>query len=58
VAVSKIRSPVPVEEYLRIQRRYAHLFADPPRTDVIEKIQARADRNIRRFRLLDGEVAA
>jgi pyruvate ferredoxin oxidoreductase beta subunit len=58
VAVSKIRSPVPVEEYLRIQPRYAHLFADPPRTDVIEKIQARADRNIRRFRLLDGEVAA
>jgi hypothetical protein len=41
-----------VEEYLRLQRRYAHLFGDPPRTDVIEGIQATADRNIRRFGLL------
>jgi len=53
--VSKIRRPLPVEEYLRAQRRFAHLFGDPPRTDVISRIQARADRNIRRFGLLqDG----
>ena len=52
VSVSKIRRQVPVEEYLRPQRRYAHLFGDPPRTDVIAKIQERADRNIRRFGLL------
>jgi pyruvate ferredoxin oxidoreductase beta subunit len=51
--VSKIRRPVPVEEYLRAQRRFAHLFGDPPRTDVIARIQARADRNIRRFGLLE-----
>jgi pyruvate ferredoxin oxidoreductase beta subunit len=51
-AVSPIRQRVPVEEYLRPQRRFAHLFADPPRTDVIERIQAIADRNIRRFGLL------
>jgi pyruvate ferredoxin oxidoreductase beta subunit len=50
--VSKIRRPVPVEEYLRPQRRFAHLFGDPPRTDVIARIQAKADRNIRRFGLL------
>jgi pyruvate ferredoxin oxidoreductase beta subunit len=50
--VSKIRRPVPVDEYLKLQRRYAHLFKDPPRTDVIERIQAIADRNIRRFDLL------
>jgi hypothetical protein len=43
---------VPVEEYLKPQRRYAHLFGDPPRTDVIARIQERADRNIRRFGLL------
>jgi pyruvate ferredoxin oxidoreductase beta subunit len=55
VAVSKIRRPVPVEEYLLPQRRYAHLFRDPPRTDVIELIQARADRNIERFGLRDAE---
>jgi pyruvate ferredoxin oxidoreductase beta subunit len=57
VAVSKIRRPVPVEEYLRLQRRFAHLFGDPPRTDVIEHLQAGADRNIRRFGLVE-EVAA
>jgi len=55
VSVSKIRRRVPVEEYLRPQRRYAHLFGDPPRTDVIEHIQANADRNIRRFGLLEDE---
>jgi pyruvate ferredoxin oxidoreductase beta subunit len=55
VSVSKIRRQVPVEEYLRPQRRYAHLFREPPRTDVIERIQGIADRNIRRFGLLpDG----
>jgi pyruvate ferredoxin oxidoreductase beta subunit len=53
--VSKIRRPLPVEEYLRAQRRFAHLFGDPPRTDVIARIQARADRNIRRFGLLQDE---
>jgi pyruvate ferredoxin oxidoreductase beta subunit len=57
-AVSKIGHPVPVEAYLRLQRRFAHLFGDPPRTDVIERIQAIADRNIRRFGLLEEEAAA
>jgi len=53
-AVSRIRRPVAVTEYLRLQRRYAHLFGEPPQTDVIERIQARADRNIERFGLLAG----
>jgi pyruvate ferredoxin oxidoreductase beta subunit len=53
-SVSKIRRPVPVEEYLKLQRRYAHLFGDPPQTEVIAKIQERADRNIRNFGLLAG----
>jgi pyruvate ferredoxin oxidoreductase beta subunit len=56
VSVSKIRRPVPVEEYLRLQRRFAHLFGDPQRTDVIGRLQALADRNIRRFGLVE-EVA-
>jgi pyruvate ferredoxin oxidoreductase beta subunit len=51
--VSKIRRPVPVDDYLRVQRRFAHLFGDPPRTDVIARIQALADRNMRRFGLLE-----
>ncbi len=53
VSVSKIRRRVPVEDYLRQQRRYAHLFGATPRTDVIQKIQAIADRNIERFGLID-----
>jgi pyruvate ferredoxin oxidoreductase beta subunit len=53
VSVSKIRRQAPVEEYLRLQRRFAHLFGDPPRTDVIERLRAIADRNIRRFGLLE-----
>jgi pyruvate ferredoxin oxidoreductase beta subunit len=55
VAVSKIRHRTPIEEYLKLQRRYAHLFGDPPRDDVIARLQAIADRNIRRFGLLDEE---
>ena len=53
VGVSKIRRQVPVEEYLRLQRRFAHLFGDPPRADVVQRLQEIADRNIRRFGLLE-----
>jgi pyruvate ferredoxin oxidoreductase beta subunit len=56
-SVSPIRSRVPVEEYLRLQRRYAHLFGDPPRSDVVDRLQALADRNIRRFGLIESEDA-
>jgi len=52
-AVLKIRRKTPVEEYLKPQRRFAHLFAPTPRPDVIARIQAIADRNIRRYGLLD-----
>ena len=52
VAVTRLRGPrVPVEEYLRRQQRYAHLFAEPPRTEEIAAIQAIADRNIARYGL-------
>jgi pyruvate ferredoxin oxidoreductase beta subunit len=57
VAVSPIRQRVSVEEYLRTQRRFAHLFGDPPQADVIAQLQSRADRNIRRFGLLAEEAA-
>ena len=53
-----VEGPINVEDYLRLQRRFAHLFGDPPRTDVVERLQALADRNIRRFALLEeAEVA-
>jgi pyruvate ferredoxin oxidoreductase beta subunit len=54
-AVSRIRRNVPVEEYLRPQKRFAHLFTGDGRPDVIARLQSLADRNIRRFGLLDGE---
>jgi pyruvate ferredoxin oxidoreductase beta subunit len=49
-----IRRPLPVEEYLKPQKRYAHLFSPKPRIDVIAKLQALADRNIRKYNLLEG----
>ena len=58
VNVSRIRRRRPVEEYLRPQKRYAHLFGDPPRTDILEALQERADRNVRRFGLVDAEETA
>ena len=50
--VSKIRRRASVEEYLKPQRRFAHLFSPKPRTETIAAIQAIADRNIRKFALL------
>ncbi|MGD1013883.1 MAG: thiamine pyrophosphate-dependent enzyme [Acidimicrobiales bacterium] len=49
-----IRRRVPVQDYLARQRRYAHLFGAHPRADVVERIQAMADRNIERYGLLDA----
>jgi pyruvate ferredoxin oxidoreductase beta subunit len=56
--VTKIRRRLPVEEYLRPQRRFAHLFGPKGHPDMLARIQADADRNIRRYGLLDEEVAA
>jgi pyruvate ferredoxin oxidoreductase beta subunit len=52
-AVTRIRHHVPVEEYLRPQKRYAHLFGTPGHPEMLAQLQASADRNIRRFGLLD-----
>jgi pyruvate ferredoxin oxidoreductase beta subunit len=57
-AVSRIRRRQPVEAYLRPQKRFAHLFGDPPNTAVIAQLQALADRNIRRYGLLEPREAA
>ncbi|MGC1419880.1 MAG: thiamine pyrophosphate-dependent enzyme [Acidimicrobiales bacterium] len=57
--VSPIRHRTPVEPYLSIQRRYAHLFGDHGRPDIIARIQGIADENIARYGLLtDAEAPA
>jgi len=60
-AVTKIRHRVPVEDYLRPQKRFAHLFASgsqPGHPEMLARVQADADRNIRRFGLVNDEVPA
>jgi pyruvate ferredoxin oxidoreductase beta subunit len=54
VGVSTIRKKAPVADYLRLQARYAHLFSSPDGAGVIARLQAKADRNIARFGLLDA----
>ncbi|MGZ7497125.1 thiamine pyrophosphate-dependent enzyme [Corynebacterium sp. ZY180755] len=54
-SVAKIRRPQPVENYLRPQRRFAHLFKKGADPEVITRLQALADRNIARYNLIDAE---
>ena len=54
-SVMKLRRPTPVEEYLKPQRRFAHLFKKGGDQEAIRRIQAGADRNIRRYNLVDDE---
>jgi len=53
-----IRKREPVESYLRIQQRFAHLFVPSVDAARIARLQAIADRNIRRFGLLPSEKAS
>ena len=50
-AVSPIRHRVPVEDYLRPQRRFRHLFEPERRTDVIARLEAMAEANVTRYGL-------
>ena len=57
--VHKIRRRVPVEDYLKPQRRFAHLFKkDHEDRERIGRIQAMADANIKRFGLIDDKADA
>jgi pyruvate ferredoxin oxidoreductase beta subunit len=53
VSVSKIRRRRPVEDYLKPQRRFAHLFSPKVNTEAIARIQQMADRNIRKYGLTE-----
>jgi pyruvate ferredoxin oxidoreductase beta subunit len=52
-AVTPIRHREPVQAYLKAQKRFAHLFGEPGQPEMVARIQADADRNIRRFGLLE-----
>jgi pyruvate ferredoxin oxidoreductase beta subunit len=45
---------VPIEDYLKPQKRFAHLFGQTPDAATIARLQSIADRNIRRYGLLDA----
>ena len=49
--VTKIRRRVPVEAYLQPQKRFAHLFQPARDEATLARMQAIADRNIRRYGL-------
>ena len=53
---TKIRRLLPVEEYLRSQKRFAHLFGKSPAIDTIARLQAIADKNVRKYDLLHKEA--
>ncbi len=56
--VSRIKHRLPVEDYLRPQQRFAHMFRDPSRKALIGRIQEIADRNIRRYGLVEEAPAS
>ncbi len=52
VAAMPLRNVRPVSDYLKLQERFAHLFADDPRArEELEHLQALADHNIEIYRL-------
>ncbi|MEZ5615551.1 MAG: thiamine pyrophosphate-dependent enzyme [Rhodocyclaceae bacterium] len=55
VRTTPIRHRVPVEEYLKPQKRFAHLFGKTPAVDTIARIQEMANRNIRKYGLLEEQ---
>jgi pyruvate ferredoxin oxidoreductase beta subunit len=49
----KLRRRAPVENYLKLQKRFAHLFGKEPDTRAVAAIQSIADRNVRIFGLAE-----
>lgn len=52
VSVKKLKEIMPVEKYLKNQRRFAHLFSEENK-EVIKMIQQIADENVKKYDLLD-----
>jgi pyruvate ferredoxin oxidoreductase beta subunit len=49
---TQIRRKVPVDEYLKLQKRFAHLFGNAAGAERVALVQSMADRNIAEFGLL------
>lgn len=54
--VMRLARQQPVEEYLKLQGRFKHLFTDKGGAEEIRHLQALADANIRRYGLLDANT--
>ena len=50
-----IRGRVPVEDYLVLQRRFAHLFGEHGRPDILKRLQELADRNVDRYGITEEQ---
>jgi pyruvate ferredoxin oxidoreductase beta subunit len=50
-SVRKVKDKVPVEEYLKAQKRFRHLFDSEQGRRAVRKIQALADENMEKFGL-------
>ncbi len=57
-SVRKIRRKVPIQDYLRPQRRFAHLFSDGKEDARVTRLQAICDANIAEYGLLNGAADA
>ncbi len=52
--VRKIKKKLSVTEYLKIQKRFNHLFGSEQGTSGVEKIQNIADQNIKKYNLMNA----
>jgi pyruvate ferredoxin oxidoreductase beta subunit len=55
VTSTPIRKRVSVEDYLKLQARYAHLFSPVRNEEVLAHLQRMADRNIERYNLMEEQ---
>jgi pyruvate ferredoxin oxidoreductase beta subunit len=51
--VKKIRRPKAIDEYLKVQGRYRHLYKQPGGAEILKFIQEIANRNIKKYKLVD-----
>ena len=56
ITTKKIRRQVPVEKYLKPQKRFAHLFGTSGHPELLQAIQAIADKNITKYQLLEADA--